>query len=89
MAIDKQALEAAADEVHAQEVRCPACGERFYTPYGDGAVYVHGISAPFPALSRRDNKTYICSDCGKREAFEDFAEHVGDQAHLLKDAFLK
>jgi predicted RNA-binding Zn-ribbon protein involved in translation (DUF1610 family) len=23
------------------------------------------------ALSRRDNKTYICSDCGTREAIED------------------
>lgn len=23
------------------------------------------------ALSRRDNKTYICSDCGKQEALED------------------
>lgn len=25
----------------------------------------------FPALSRRDNKTLICSDCGRREALED------------------
>ena len=25
----------------------------------------------FPALSRRDNKTNICSDCGTMEAFED------------------
>jgi hypothetical protein len=24
------------------------------------------------ALSRRDNKTEICSDCGRREAIEDF-----------------
>ena len=24
------------------------------------------------AISRRDNKTEICSECGKREAFEDF-----------------
>jgi len=24
------------------------------------------------ALSRRDNKTYICADCGTREAIEDF-----------------
>lgn len=26
----------------------------------------------FPALSRRDNKTEICSDCGTKEAFEDY-----------------
>ena len=26
------------------------------------------------ALSRRDNKTYICSDCGVAEAMEDFAK---------------
>jgi predicted RNA-binding Zn-ribbon protein involved in translation (DUF1610 family) len=25
----------------------------------------------FPALSRRDNETYICSPCGTREALED------------------
>lgn len=24
------------------------------------------------SLSRRDNKTYICSSCGEREAFVDF-----------------
>ncbi len=26
----------------------------------------------FPALSRRDNKTDICSDCGQAEALEDY-----------------
>jgi len=26
----------------------------------------------FPALSRRDNKTDICSDCGTTEALEDY-----------------
>ena len=25
----------------------------------------------YPAISRRDNKTEICSDCGTREALED------------------
>lgn len=39
------------------EVRiCPKCG-REYTEY--------------PALSREDNKTEICPDCGTREALED------------------
>lgn len=41
---------------------CPKCGN-LYTGY--------------PALSRRDNKTEICSDCGVREALEDFIK-VGD-----------
>lgn len=36
--------------------KCPKCGG----PLGDR-----------PALSRRDNKTDICSECGFREAMED------------------
>lgn len=36
--------------------KCPKCGG----PLGDR-----------PALSRRDNKTDICSDCGFKEAMED------------------
>lgn len=36
---------------------CPNCGK----PY-----------TGFPALSRRDNKTLICSDCGVMEAMKDF-----------------
>lgn len=36
---------------------CPRCGNAFITGTG--------------ALSRRDNKTEICSDCGYREAIED------------------
>jgi len=26
----------------------------------------------YPAISRKDNKTEICSKCGTREAFDDF-----------------
>ena len=26
----------------------------------------------YPAISRRDNKTKICSDCGTREALKDY-----------------
>ena len=37
--------------------KCPRC-ERKYRGY--------------PALSRRDNKTDICSNCGSVEAMEDF-----------------
>ena len=37
--------------------KCPKCGKRY--PEGKGA------------LSRRDNKTDICADCGYKEAMED------------------
>ncbi len=36
---------------------CPRCGK----------IYVQ-----FPALSRRDNETLICPECGTAEAFEDY-----------------
>lgn len=36
---------------------CPSCNKEYNTP---------------PAISRRDNKTYICSNCGTREALFDF-----------------
>lgn len=29
-----------------------------------------------PALSRKDNKTEICSHCGLKEAFEEFNEEM-------------
>jgi len=32
----------------------------------------HTEVTDFPALSRRDNKTEICSDCGTRDALDDF-----------------
>ncbi len=28
-----------------------------------------------PAISRKDNTTEICPDCGMREALEDFCNH--------------
>lgn len=40
---------------------CPKCGE----------LYIKGKGA----LSRRDNKTEICSICGAREAIEDFKNY--------------
>ncbi|MDO4963363.1 MAG: hypothetical protein Q4E75_04620 [bacterium] len=36
---------------------CPNCHKEYSEP---------------PAISRRDNKTYICSNCGTREALYDF-----------------
>ena len=38
--------------------RCPRCKE---------------MCDRFPALSRRDNETNICPDCGTAEAMEDWA----------------
>ena len=40
-----------------KENKCPRC-EKTYKGY--------------PALSRRDNKTDICSNCGSVEALEDY-----------------
>lgn len=37
--------------------KCPKCGNWFLS---------------YPALSRRDNSTYICPDCGVKEAMEDY-----------------
>ena len=54
---------------------CPRCLDKYFTPYG--RTYVEFVSPPMPALSRRDNKTYICSDCGMQEALED--------AKMIKD----
>lgn len=41
---------------------CPKCGKT----YRDA-----------PALSRRDNKTLICPECGTREALEDMMKAKG------------
>jgi len=43
---------------------CPACGG--YIPNNETPGAYMG------ALSRRDNKTEICSPCGNREAMEDY-----------------
>ena len=41
----------------AEEKICPRCLKKF---------------SEYPALSRKDNKTEICSQCGTNEAMEDF-----------------
>ena len=40
-----------------KERTCPRCHKKY---------------KDYPALSRRDNETLICPDCGTHEAFEDF-----------------
>jgi hypothetical protein len=39
---------------------CPSCGKEYTDP---------------PAISRRDNKTEICSKCGTLEAISDLDAH--------------
>jgi len=49
--------------------RCPVCGRL----YG-GA----------PALSRKDNKTHICPDCGTREALASIGVGTAEQEEILE-----
>jgi len=55
-------------------VLCPACNKNFYTPYE--IQWERGMPSR-PAMSRKDNKTYICNVCGNGEAFEDFERAYG------------
>ena len=41
------------------------------------------IDKEYPALSRRDNKTYICSQCGRNEAMEDYMERNNTQTYRI------
>ena len=54
-------------EPHLETV-CPKCG-KVYTGY--------------PALSREDNRTLICPDCGTKEALEMLGISEDDQEHIL------
>lgn len=47
---------------------CPRCGSTY-----------HGA----PALSRADNETLICPDCGTREALESIGVDVKEQEEIL------
>ena len=47
---------------------CPICGKE-YTEH--------------PALSRKDNSTLICPDCGTREALESMGVEVEEQEKIL------
>ena len=47
---------------------CPKCGQ----PYKGR-----------PALSREDNKTLICPDCGTREALESIGVGTAEQEEIL------
>lgn len=45
---------------------CPQCGEKKLHPMESRN-----------ALSRRDNDTWICPDCGEKEGMRDMLEHIG------------
>lgn len=47
---------------------CPRCGKEY---------------TGRPALSRADNKTYICPDCGTREALESIGVDEKEQEEIL------
>ena len=47
---------------------CPKCGKHY-----------HGT----PALSREDNETLICPDCGTREALEGIGVDSAEQEQIL------
>lgn len=53
-----------------REIRtCPLCGQTY------GAV---------PALSRADNKTLICPDCGTRQALESIGVDADEQEQIIE-----
>lgn len=48
---------------------CPRCGKTYYGR---------------PALSRADNETLICPDCGTREALESIGVSTEEQDSILE-----
>ena len=58
--------------MEAATVLCPRCESNRYTPYSTDVDTTVEEVAPRPALSRMDNKTYICSPCGQDEAMREF-----------------
>jgi ribosomal protein L40E len=58
-----------ANETQQEERICPRCGES-YTGY--------------PALSRQNNETEICSECGMEQAIEAFQLYVfGRESQMM------
>ncbi|MCM1096916.1 MAG: hypothetical protein NC427_02505 [Ruminococcus flavefaciens] len=56
------------DNIIARIAVCPRCGQAY-----------HGR----PAVSRVDNKTRLCPDCGTREALESIGVDVEEQESIL------
>lgn len=51
-----------------RETVCPKCGRVYHEP---------------PALSRTDNKTFICPDCGTREALQSIGVDEKEQEEII------
>lgn len=49
---------------------CPICGKTY---------------SDHPALSRKDNKTFICPECGIREALKSAGISYDDQDKIIKN----
>lgn len=49
--------------------KCPKCGKTYFER---------------PAISRMDNKTPICPDCGTREALESLGVGLEEQERILE-----
>ena len=43
---------------------CPLCGKQY---------------SDYPAISRKDNRTKICTSCGQAEAWDAFMKYVASQ----------
>lgn len=48
---------------------CPKCGETYWER---------------PAVSRADNRTLICPDCGTREALESMGISIDEQERIIE-----
>ena len=49
--------------------KCPQCGAEYQG---------------HPAISRKDNKTPICTDCGTREALESIGIDIKEQEKIIR-----
>ena len=48
---------------------CPRCGKAYHEP---------------PALSREDNETLICPDCGTRQALQSIGVDSAEQEQIIE-----
>lgn len=48
---------------------CPRCGKSYHEP---------------PALSREDNETLICPDCGTRQALQSIGVDTAEQEQIIE-----
>ena len=48
---------------------CPRCGKAYHEP---------------PALSREDNETLICPDCGTRQALRSIGVDTAEQEQIIE-----